>query len=76
MIRCPYCKHEISLIRVAQTARQAEILEYYLDFSRRRGFHPSYMMIAREFGLKSKATVAKHMRALRQQGLLNIVDVG
>src|SRR4051812_21582780 len=64
---CENCRKKI---KVPRTERQLEIWNYYTDFIRRRGFIPSYAMIARHIGVRSKATIAKHMRALREQGYL------
>jgi SOS-response transcriptional repressor LexA len=64
------CENCRSKINVPRTQRQAEILEYYLDFRQRRGFLPSYAMIARHIGVRSKATIAKHMAALKRQGFI------
>jgi hypothetical protein len=54
--------------KVPNTARQAEILNYVKDFVDRRGHKPTYAMIARHLGIKSKTTVAKHVATLRRQG--------
>jgi len=34
------------------------------------GYEPSYTQIARHFGVKSRATIAKHIAALERRGLL------
>lgn len=36
----------------------------------RRGYRPSYQQIAKHFGIKSKATVAKHITLLEKLGLI------
>lgn len=53
-----------------RTERQAEILRFIEAFSAKRGAQPSYGVIARHIGVKSRATVAKHIAALERRGLL------
>src|SRR6266849_4032968 len=53
-----------------RTQRQKEILDYITRFSERHGYEPSYAQIARHFGVKSRATIAKHLAALERRGLL------
>jgi repressor LexA len=55
----------------ARTRRQKEILDYIARFIERHGYEPSYAQIARFFGIKSKATIAKHIEALEKRGLLS-----
>ena len=54
-----------------RTQRQREILDYIQRFIERHGYEPSYMQIARHFGVSSKATIAKHIAALESRGLLS-----
>jgi repressor LexA len=54
-----------------RTQRQKEILDYITRFLERHGYEPSYAQIARHFGVKSRATIAKHIAALERRGLLN-----
>lgn len=54
--------------RLPKTKRQTEMLEFYISFRKMRGYIPSYSQIARHFGLRQRATVAKHFNALRRQG--------
>ena len=54
-----------------RTQRQKEILDYISRFIERHGYEPSYAQIARHFGVKSKATIAKHIGALERRGLLS-----
>src|SRR5258705_14004276 len=54
-----------------RTQRQKEILDYITDFLERHGYEPSYAQIARHFGVKSRATIAKHIAALERRGLLD-----
>lgn len=54
-----------------RTQRQKEILDYIVRFIERHGYEPSYAQIARYFGLSSKATIAKHVAALEERGLLS-----
>lgn len=67
---CSKCGAEILDTRVPRTEKQAAILRYLMDFLNRRGYRPSYAQIAKHVGVKSRATIAKHMRALRRQGFL------
>ncbi len=53
-----------------RTQRQKEILDYITCFLERHGYEPSYAQIARHFGVKSRATIAKHIAALERRGLL------
>jgi repressor LexA len=53
-----------------RTQRQKEILDYITHFLERHGYEPSYTQIARHFGVKSRATIAKHIAALERRGLL------
>jgi repressor LexA len=54
-----------------RTQRQKEIHDYIVSFIQRHGYEPSYAQIARHFGVKSKATIAKHISALEKRGLLS-----
>lgn len=53
-----------------RTQRQKEILDYITRFLERHGYVPSYAQIARQFGVKSRATIAKHIAALERRGLI------
>ena len=53
-----------------RTQRQKEILDYITRFLERHGHEPSYAQIARHLGVKSRATIAKHIAALERRGLL------
>jgi repressor LexA len=53
-----------------RTQRQKEILDYITCFLERHGYVPSYAQIARQFGVKSRATIAKHIAALERRGLV------
>ena len=53
-----------------RTQRQKEILDYITRFLERHGHEPSYAQIARNFGVSSKATIAKHITALEKRGLI------
>ncbi len=53
-----------------RTKRQKEVLEYITLYIESHGYEPSYQQIARHFGVKSKAGIAKHISALESQGLL------
>lgn len=53
-----------------RTRRQREILEFINDYTERKGYKPSYQLIARHLGIASKSAVAKHVAALEKQGIL------
>src|SRR5258706_3837144 len=57
-----------------RTQRQKEILDYIVRFLERRGHEPSYAQIANHFGVKSRATIGKHIAALERRGLLQRRD--
>ena len=54
----------------AATKRQKEVFDFIADFIQRNGYRPSYQVVARRLGLSSKAGIARHIRALEDQGLL------
>ena len=53
-----------------RTRRQREVLDFIVRYIDNHGHEPSYQVIARSLGLRSKAGIAKHVRALEEQGLL------
>ena len=53
-----------------RTKRQKEILDFITRFTERHGYAPSYSQIGLHFGVKSRATIAKHIAALERRGLL------
>ncbi len=53
-----------------RTQRQKEVLDYITRFLAKHGYEPSYSQIARNFGVSSKATIAKHISALEKRGLI------
>jgi len=55
---------------MAVTRRQKEVLDFLTDFVRKNEYSPSYDEIARGLGLKSLATVHKHITNLANKGLL------
>src|SRR2546427_9280741 len=61
---------DLKEVMLPRTQRQKEILDYITRFLERRGYEPSYAQIARHFGVKSRATIAKHIAALERRGLL------
>ena len=58
-------------VMLPRTQRQKDILDYIIRYSGQRGHVPSYAQIARYFGVKSRATIAKHIAALERLGLLD-----
>jgi repressor LexA len=55
-----------------RTQRQKEVFDYIVSFLERRGYIPSYTQIAKHLGVSSRATVAKHIKALERLGLITI----
>lgn len=55
---------------MALTRRQHEILEFIRSHKAERGYAPSLVEIGRHLGLKSAATVHKHVRCLVERGAL------
>ena len=53
-----------------RTRRQKDVLDYITRHIENHGFEPSYQQIARHLGVRSKAGVGKHIKALETQGLL------
>jgi repressor LexA len=58
---------------MAVTRRQKEVLDFLEGFVARNGYSPSFEEIARGMGLKSLATVHKHITNLENKGLLDRV---
>ena len=58
---------------MAVTRRQKEVLDFLESFVARNGYSPSFEEIARGMGLKSLATVHKHITNLEKKGLLDRV---
>ena len=54
----------------ARTKRQKEVFNYIKYYVEKYGSEPSYQLIARELGVRSKAGIARHTQALEAQGLL------
>ena len=54
----------------ARTKRQKEVFNYIKYYIEKYGSEPSYQLIARELGIRSKAGIARHIQALEAQGLL------
>lgn len=60
-------------MNVPRTQRQKEVFDYLVQFLERRGHIPSYTQIAKHLGLKSRATIAKHIKALERLDLIKVV---
>lgn len=54
-----------------RTRRQKDVLEYITRYIEKHGYEPSYQQIAWQLGISSKAGIAKHIKALENQGLLS-----
>lgn len=59
-------------MKLPRTQRQKEVFDYLVRFLERRGYIPSYTQIAKHLGVSSRATVAKHIKALERLGLITI----
>ncbi len=53
-----------------QTHRQREVLDFITRYIDSHGFRPSYQVIARETGVRSRAGIARIVSVLESQGLL------
>ena len=58
---------------MAVTRRQKEVIDFLETFVVRNGYSPSFEEIARGMGLKSLASVHKHITNLEKKGLLDRV---
>jgi len=54
-----------------RTRRQRDVLEYITRYIEKHGYEPSYQQIAWQLGISSKAGIAKHIKALENQGLIS-----
>jgi repressor LexA len=54
----------------ARTRRQREVLDFITGFIDSHGYRPSYSMIARNFGLRSRGGIVRIVSELESQGLL------
>ncbi|MDE2021107.1 MAG: hypothetical protein KGJ13_12285 [Patescibacteria group bacterium] len=52
------------------TKRQRDLLRYVADFEKRQGFCPTYEMMARGIGLKSKSGAHRLVTGLERRGFL------
>ena len=59
-----------TILRMAITRRQKEVLDFLSGFTTRNGYSPSYEEIAAGLNLNSLATVHKHVTNLQSKGLL------
>jgi repressor LexA len=55
---------------MAITKRQREIYDFIASYIREKGYSPSFKEIGAELGLRSLATVHKHISNLESKGLL------
>jgi SOS-response transcriptional repressor LexA len=54
----------------AQTRRQSEVLDFISHYIDSHGYRPSYQVIARHLGVRSRAGIGRIVRELETQGLL------
>jgi repressor LexA len=59
-----------TIIGMAITRRQKEVIDFLSSFTQKNGYSPSYEEIASGLGLSSLATVHKHVTNLQNKGLL------
>ena len=59
-----------TMLRMAITRRQKEVLDFLSGFTQKKGYSPSYEEIASGLGLNSLATVHKHITNLHNKGML------
>lgn len=68
----------------AQTQRQREVFDFICRYIEAHGYRPSYQVIARQTGTRSRSGIARIVRDLEAQGLLSrrresghfFIDVG
>ena len=53
-----------------QTPRQRQVLDFIVRYIDSHGYRPSYQVIAREMGVRSRAGIARIVNVLESQGLL------
>lgn len=53
------------------TKRQKEILTYLKTYLSQKGYAPTFKEIADHFSFKTKGTVYKHIKTLKEKGLIN-----
>ena len=58
------------MVCMSITRRQKEVVDFISGFVQRNGYSPSFEEIAHGLGLKSLATVHKHITNLQKKGLL------
>ena len=58
------------MVEIAMTRRQREILDFIEAFREREGISPTHREICEHFGFSSYGTVHKHLKLLREKGLL------
>jgi repressor LexA len=64
-------RERITIVKMhAQTQRQREVLDFILRYIDSHGYRPSYQVIAREMGVRSRAGIARIVSVLESQGLL------
>jgi DNA adenine methylase len=56
------------------TKKQKQIFDYIEKFIKKKGYAPSFDEIRKHFGLASKSTIHKHIKALKEKGYLNKLD--
>ena len=58
----------------ALTARQQEILNFFKESIKNKGFPPTRADIARNLGFKSANAAEQHLRAIEKKGFISILS--
>ena len=53
--------------------RQKNIIDFIIDYESKKGYAPSYQEISGGIGISSKSTVFKHIKSLKDRGLIDAV---
>lgn len=53
--------------------RQKNIIDFIIDYEGKKGYAPSYDEICTGIGISSKSTVSKHIKSLKDRGLIDTI---
>jgi repressor LexA len=53
--------------------RQKNIIDFIIDYESKKGYAPSYDEICQGIGISSKSTVSKHIKSLKDRGLIDTI---
>ncbi len=54
--------------------RQKNIIDFIIDYEGKKGYAPSYDEICQGIGISSKSTVSKHIKSLKDRGLIDTIQ--